>query len=70
MLELLIEILALIVLVRYFYKDYQKAKLEGQNLQDNIRSYVKGFVIFIVILNFVEIVFGLKGETEEHDYDF
>ena len=58
MLELFIEILALIVLARYFYKDYQKAKLEGQNLQDYIRSYVKGFVIFIVILILLRLFLG------------
>ena len=57
MLELIIEILALIVLVGYFYKDYQKAKLEGQTLQDYIRSYVKGFVIFIVILILLRVFF-------------
>ncbi len=55
MLELLLEILALIVLVAYFYKDYQKAKLEGWTIVDYIRSYAKGIVIFIGILILLQV---------------
>ena len=50
MLELLLEIFALLACIVYFYHDYQKAKLEGMNLLDYLRSYVRGFVICIVIL--------------------
>ncbi len=55
MLELLLEILGLLVCIGYFYHDYQKAKLEGMNLSDYLRSYVRGFVICIVILILMKI---------------
>lgn len=55
MLELLLEILGLLVCIVYFYHDYQKAKLEAMNLLDYLRSYVRGFVICIVILILMKI---------------
>ena len=55
MLELLLEIFALLACIVYFYHDYQKAKLEGMNLLDYLRSYVRGFVICVVILILMKI---------------
>lgn len=46
MLELLLELLGLLVCIGYFYHDYQKAKLEGMNLLDYLRSYVRSFKFF------------------------
>ena len=55
MLELLLEILGLLACIVYFYHNYQKAKLEVMNLLDYLRSYVRGFVICIVILILMKI---------------
>lgn len=56
MFGLLFEILVLLAFIYYLYHDYQKAKLEGMTIDEYIRSWTKGIIIFIIIYVIMAIV--------------